>query len=179
MWGIGVSLFDEESCGEIDGMLVTSNQGYQSNFDCNVNNNTCIDSVAGAPDPNDMPDLIENHMDYSSETCKNMFTLDQAMHMRGVLENERQDLISVAASIDYNELNAIVSYPNPSSDIFTFLNVPKNTSFFVYDSYGRLMTSKFQDEESTVLNSRDWSKGVYFVTFENGDSRIVKKIIKK
>lgn len=179
IWGDGGGLFGGESCGDDDGMNDTPNQGYQSNFDCSTVNNTCIDSLAGQPDPNDMPDLIENHMDYSSETCKNMFTLDQAMHMRGVLENERQDLLSTAASVGKNALEVISVYPNPSSTNFTLLNVPEYANLQVHDSYGRLI-SHFNTNSSRVeLHSNEWSKGVYFVTVTTGNDRVTKKIVKK
>ena len=53
-----------------------------------------VSSIGNNVDPNDLPDLIENHMDYSSESCSNMFTMEQSIIMRGVLENERIDLIN-------------------------------------------------------------------------------------
>lgn len=179
IWGDGGGLFGGESCGEDDGMNDTPNQGYQSNFDCNANNNTCIDSIGGAPDPSDMPDLIENHMDYSSEICKNMFTLDQAMHMRGVLENERQDLLLPSVSIKKNALDVISVYPNPSSSNFTLLNIPANTILQVHDSYGRLINSLMVQSSRIELQSNEWSKGVYFVTLSTDNDQITKKLIKK
>ncbi len=178
IWGDGGGFFGGESCGEDDGMNDTPNQGYQSEFDCNTSNNTCVDSIGGQPDPNDLPDLIENHMDYSSEICKNMFTLDQAMHMRGVLENERQDLLSPSVGIDDNPLEAIAVFPNPSSTSFTFLNIPENTNLQVHDSYGRLINSMTVNSTRVALNSNEWSKGIYVVTLTVGNDKITKKLIK-
>jgi hypothetical protein len=177
IWGDGGGLFGGESCAEDDGMADTPNQGYQSNFDCNTSNNTCIDSLAGQPDPNDMPDLIENHMDYSSETCKNMFSIDQAMHMRGVLENERVNLLAVEANVNSNELDAVHVYPNPSKDAFSILNVPSETSLSVFDAYGRLVQSETGGGKF-IVHADDWNRGVYFAVFKTGESIITKKLIK-
>ena len=58
----------------------------ESNFDCDTNKNTCTDT------PTDFPDMIENYMDYSAESCQNMFTIDQAELMYNVLLNERAEL---------------------------------------------------------------------------------------
>lgn len=119
IWGDGGGFFGGDSCAEDDGCDDTPNQGAQSNFDCNTSLNTCIDSLGGQPSPNDMPDLIENHMDYSSEACKNMFSNDQIGIMRSVLENERVGLLSDATSIEEEIVNNISVYPNPTKGQLT------------------------------------------------------------
>ncbi len=179
IWGDGGGLFGGESCGEDDGMADTPNQGYQSEFDCNTSNNTCIDSIAGQPDPNDLPDLIENHMDYSSETCKNMFTIDQAMHMRGVLENERFGLISGLASIENVELLNFDLFPNPSSDVVTLRMDHQNANVKVFDAYGRLIFSENISKEMHTISCSDWAKGVYYFSIEQDHKMATKMFVKK
>jgi hypothetical protein len=65
-----------------------------SNFGCPTTN-SCTDP---APDPNDM---VENYMDYTDDLCMNIFTNDQKMRMRTVLENSpiRASLITSDACI--------------------------------------------------------------------------------
>jgi PKD repeat protein len=58
------------------------------NFGCNLNTNSCSN------DNPDLPDQIENYMDYAS--CMNMFTADQKARMQAVLNssNLRGNLVS-------------------------------------------------------------------------------------
>jgi PKD repeat protein len=53
-----------------------------ANFGCSVTNSCSNDSP-------DLPDQIENYMDYTSETCSNMFTAGQAARMHSSLTNIR------------------------------------------------------------------------------------------
>jgi hypothetical protein len=86
-------------------------QGLGSNFDCNKNLNSCIEPK------NDMPDMVENYMDYSTHLCQNMFTKQQAITMRNALTDFRKDLpikteIIVKARIyDTIVYNEVLIYP--------------------------------------------------------------------
>ncbi|MFT5602786.1 MAG: PKD repeat protein [Flavobacteriales bacterium] len=53
-----------------------------ANFGCSVNN-SCSNDVP------DVPDQIENYMDYTSESCSNMFTAGQSARMLSTLNNLR------------------------------------------------------------------------------------------
>jgi hypothetical protein len=178
IWGDGGGLWGGESCGEDDGMSDTPNQGYQSDFDCNTSNNTCIDSVGGQPDPADLPDLIENHMDYSSETCKNMFTIEQAMHMRGVIENERVGLLDNMASINETSLEFGL-YPNPSRDIVNVFVGDADGQISVYDNYGRLVYQATLTSDITQIDCSDWAKGMYHVSYQSSTTMTNKSFIKE
>ena len=52
-----------------------------ASFGCNLNKNSCHN------DNPDLPDQIENYMDYADDVCTNMFTQDQTNIMRGSLAN--------------------------------------------------------------------------------------------
>lgn len=60
---------------------------------CDYNRNTC---VPNSPNETDLPDQIENYMDYIVGTCQNMFTLGQKARMDASLANWRPLLTSVA-----------------------------------------------------------------------------------
>lgn len=177
IWGDGGGFFGGESCGADDGMTDTPNQGYQSDFDCNTSNNTCIDSVGGQPDPNDMPDLIENHMDYSSETCKNMFTLEQSMHMRGVLENERVGLLDDLSSVSEVELDFQV-FPNPTRDLIN-ITTKGNGVLTIYDAFGRVVIRTSTKQFLTQIDCSDWTNGIYYIQLVNGGKSATSKLIKQ
>ena len=74
IWGDG-------DCAAQDGIDDTPNADAQSNSDCDITKNTCVDNIQGV----DLPDMVENYMDYSAETCQNSFTQGQVDLMHGVL----------------------------------------------------------------------------------------------
>lgn len=184
IWGDGGGFFGGDSCGEDDGINDTPNQGMQSNFDCSMVQNSCIDSIAGQPDPNDMPDLVENYMDYSDELCSNMWTAEQASFMRSVVENERVGLLTQWSGIEENIFykNVTVS-PNPTNGLInlSLQNSLKNETLVQVTN---VLGNKI---ESFVLNKHfkgeypiDLSKngsGIYFIQLENGSDKKTFKII--
>ena len=81
IWGDGFGAqLGVPNCNDDDGIADTPLCGLPSNFECDTSQNTC-----GAGNPNDLPDMIENYMDYSTESCMNTFTQGQSQVMRGVL----------------------------------------------------------------------------------------------
>ena len=176
IWGDGGGIFGGSSCGADDGCLDTPNQGYQSNFDCDTTLNTCIDSIGNNVDPNDLPDLIENHMDYSSESCSNMFTMEQSVIMRGILENERMDLINPPLSLDQHNITSIHVFPNPAKHIVN-IEIPKTNQLNqlkIVDVSGRLIFQQFFEEEAITVDLGNFKKGIYVVNVNsNYNSRLV------
>ena len=103
VWGDG-------PCNEDDFMDDTPKMAGQSNFDCDTTINSCVDTLI------DLPDMIENFMDYSAESCQNAFTQDQANLMYNVLLNERSGLPTpiYPASTNQTKLKTWKIYPNPA-----------------------------------------------------------------
>jgi hypothetical protein len=88
VWGDGLlSTIGFPDCSVDDGVMDTPNCGIPSNYACDLTQNTCDATVAG-----DLPDMIENFMDYSDELCQNTFTNGQVAIMHGVLGLERNGL---------------------------------------------------------------------------------------
>lgn len=84
-----------------------------ANYGCPVGTNSCT----GAPDAG--VDMIENYMDYTDDLCMNIFTNDQKMRMRTVLENSplRASLINSDACTPPLTVDASVVYIiNPKGD---------------------------------------------------------------
>ena len=54
----------------------------------------CEDTIVNSciTEPIDFPDMFENYMDYSSDDCYTMFTVEQVAVMRGIMENDRSEL---------------------------------------------------------------------------------------
>lgn len=76
--------------------------------------------------------------------------------------------------------NGFVVYPNPSSGAFTvkWSDLPKgNWTLNVHDVLGRIITSKKIDNNSDNTTLQINTKGIYFVTLQNGSDRITQKVI--
>ncbi|HNG89132.1 MAG TPA: M43 family zinc metalloprotease, partial [Saprospiraceae bacterium] len=113
IWGDG-GLLGANDCNQSDGVDDTPFANAQSNFDCAKTKNTCPKTEAFYG--KDMPDLVENYMDYSSETCMNMFTRGQAALMRSVLEGPRKGLVASSGTHSPAPLADLSLAPNPASD---------------------------------------------------------------
>jgi Pregnancy-associated plasma protein-A/Secretion system C-terminal sorting domain len=115
IWGDGGLFGLPNNCNSSDGVDDTPHANAQSPFDCNKERNTCTRTEDFYK--NDVPDLVENYMDYSAETCMNMFTKGQVAIMRGVLQGPRKNLVS--GSVTTTDLAAAPHWqvsPNPATD---------------------------------------------------------------
>ena len=81
IWGDGLGAqFGVPNCTDDDGVADTPMAGLPSQFQCDTAKNSCGAGTAG-----DLPDMIENFMDYATESCMNTFTQGQVNIMRGVV----------------------------------------------------------------------------------------------
>ena len=153
IWGDG-GTFGPNDCAQSDGVDDTPFADSQSNFDCDTTRNTCtqVEAYFGA----DVPDLIENFMDYASEDCMNMFTAGQVNIMRNVLTGPRSGLLETT-SIAHPEPEADVAQliPNPAASSTTLvLAKPLDTArqLHVLDAYGRVVfTMPVQAGQQQIL----------------------------
>ncbi|MFZ1704014.1 MAG: zinc-dependent metalloprotease [Saprospiraceae bacterium] len=126
IWGDGGGIFGGSSCDADDGMEDTPNQGEQTGFSCDKTRNTCTDPS------NDLPDMLENYMDYADESCQNTFTKDQVSHMRKVLQNQRSGLVENQVSSKAIHLEQLVHiFPNPFLSGFNIINEHKGEKIMV------------------------------------------------
>jgi len=176
IWGDGGGIFGGSSCNQDDGIADTPNQGQQSGGSCNASQNTCTD--AG----NDLPDMIENYMDYSAETCQNTFTAQQVGLMRAVLQNQRSGLLSSTDAF-VNSEQRYKLYPNPTTtSILIYSNdISDNTlDYSIQDIHGMhvMSGSGTLNSGSMELDVRDLAAGVYIYTIITSKGRYAQKFIK-
>lgn len=118
IWGDG-GLLGPNDCNQSDGVEDTPFASAQSPFNCDHNRNTCdrIETYYNA----DVPDMVENYMDYSSESCMNMFSRGQVDIMRNVLLGPRSGLLADPSSVYpvQNDLTGCTLFPNPAYDMIT------------------------------------------------------------
>ena len=167
IWG------DDTNCAGNDGIDDTPAASDQSNTDCDTTKNTCVDNINGV----DLPDMIENYMDYSAETCQNSFTKGQVDLMRSVIQNQRVLLSSKQHAFASNF--SVTIYPNPSSNSIN-VNTPNVLSAYkIFSVDGRLIKSEINFNSKTI-DLIDLTKGVYLLELSDktgypNTSRIIKE----
>lgn len=169
IWGDG-------DCTAEDGIDDTPNAADQSAQDCDPSKNTCVDNIQGV----DLPDMIENYMDYSAESCQNSFTQGQVSLMHGVLEDQRYDLVhgNPASVSEIKEMAWMIS-PNPTDGEITINTVEEINSLEIISVSGRVVKQVQASGNETKVNLQNLESGVYFVTIESNGVHSSKRVIVK
>jgi hypothetical protein len=156
IWG------DETNCIGEDGINDTPKATDASQQDCDASKNTCTDNIAGV----DMPDMIENYMDYSAEDCQNSFTMEQVQFMRWVIRLHRTDVATVSFTGLETKINQDLFWigPNPARDWATIKSYQGNKirKINVYNTAGQLMLSENFNQTIVNLPTTALSNGIYF-----------------
>lgn len=161
IWGDG-------DCSQEDGIDDTPNADNQSDQDCDFTKNTCVDNITGT----DLPDMVENYMDYSDETCQNTFTDGQVLLMHGVLENQRYDLVhnnpALVTAIEEFEVSL---FPNPANESCT-VRIDEKSSFAIelFDLDGRCVYSSIISGGIHSIDLNYFRSGIYLIRF--GDKQV-------
>jgi hypothetical protein len=173
IWG------DANNCdpNETDGIDDTPNATGASQG-CDPSANSCTDAIQGV----DLPDMIENFMDYSNETCQNSFTHEQCEFMRWVLLTYRPGIAATSppsSLANFNKPKASFQlFPNPSNGEFGIktqgLDVPSSLS--VYNSTGQLLQQQWFNQSAQVVLS-DCPSGIYFVEVIAKDEVMRQRIV--
>ena len=155
-----------------DGIDDTPDTGDSQQQQCNSNSNTCGAGAAG-----DLPDMIENYMDYSDERCQNMFTAEQVALMRSVLTTYRSGVIlTQGVGITDPDFSIAKIYPNPSTGrIFGLpVNLQADAGLIISDMSGRLVKTAFPDVPGSV-SLEGLQPGSYLLSWkERGKLRMAR-----
>lgn len=84
----------------------------------------------------------------------------------------KPDINSIAS---YNDDSYI--YPNPFNN-FLNLKIDNDAQLFIYSPQGQLIYSQYFYSGNNIINTANWSDGIYFVILVNNDFVFSKKIIK-
>lgn len=167
VWGDG-------DCTQDDGISDTPNAASESEQDCDPSKNTCVDNIGGI----DLPDMIENYMDYSAEDCQNTFTAEQMDLIRSVLENERWDLINNNQALGLLDKNILLAslHPNPANTAVTLRsNESLNGMIVISDVNGKIVRTVKSNGIETTIDIENLNNGIYQVSVE-GKSGVVKLV---
>lgn len=167
IWGDG-------DCTAEDGIDDTPNAQDQSQQDCNTTVNNCVDNIGTL---GDLPNMVENYMDYSAETCQNSFTKGQVDMMRSIIENYRWELVNgTPASIESNQELAFNVFPNPSTGLVTISGLPlENQIVEIISETGQIVRSFVANSSTEEVSNLD--KGIYFVRLRTAEGVATRKLI--
>lgn len=142
-----------------------------ANFNCDKSVNTC-DEGSG-----DLPDMLENYMDYTS--CRNSFTLGQIRLMRYCLSTLRHGLSSLAISktLSTPALSTVQIFASASSQSIIIKNqhtLPEPMNLQVYNAIGQCLTLKDVIASEFSLSTETWATGLYTVLLRNTQGNVIK-----
>lgn len=172
IWGDGDCSFD-------DFIYDTPVSNAASQYNCNKTRNTCLDDIYGL----DLPDMVENYMDYSSGNCQNSFTVGQKATMQYVLNYYRPnlpDLVVIGNVVDNKLYQNIQVYPNPTTGTVTIkskLDID-NIQINIRDIEGKLVKNIYSINNNTISFEIEGSKGIYFIETLSNNRRATFRIIK-
>ncbi len=156
-------------------------QGIGAGFTCNLGGNTCIEPK------NDMPDMFENYMDYSTEACQNIFTKQQVSMMRKSITEYRVDLpikmdiITKLRIFDTVVYNDILIYPK--SNINKVMVEVKNEDVLdqlevqFFTMLGQAITEPIAIKKNeTLVDTESWATGAYVAMLvRSSDGKVIRK----
>ena len=162
-------------CTVDDYLFDTPNQGSRSNFNCNFAANTCTDAK------DDLPDMVENYMDYSSEQCQNMFTRQQIQVMRNIIKDYRASLpikveivekMRIFDTVVYNEVKIFARNSNQTAVLEVtneeLLNI---LTLNVYDAAGRVILADVPvNRNEMIFSTIRFAPGVYVFQLRRADT---------
>lgn len=166
IWGDG-------DCSDDDHLNDTPTAISESSGDCDTTKNTCNDGAG------DMPDLVENYMDYSADTCMVTFTADQASLMRTALQTYRPDLIPTASLPEKYEAITFNLFPNPSNGVVNYdINVIglDNLDINVMDLSGKVVHKENNVSIAGLIDLGSLKKGIYLVNVTSGSFVISERV---
>jgi hypothetical protein len=182
IWGDGGSqAFNVLNCNATDYCADTPFAGWD-NYDCTQD----YDSCPAKPGL----DMTNNYMDYTNDSCMDVFTQDQKERMLTVMDNapRRESLKTstvcqdpTAGIEDMNGLKGLYLYPNPAQNMVTISGLESNLpdSFTIFNSLGQtIATVKVNGTADLTVNTSAYANGVYLVKVDSGSQSKTFKFVK-
>lgn len=178
IWGDDGGACTGQSGFEDDGISDTPVQGSESSFDCDKTKNSCNQGTG------DLPDMVENYMDYSLESCQNSFTKGQVSFMENVLATIRTTIHMPTGITEADPNLGIQVFPNPATDQIT-LNLTSldanEAQIIISDVTGNVVRKEYNNKlnEPIMVNLNNMHTGTYFLKVVAGNHQYNQSFIKK
>lgn len=181
IWGDGGSQqFGIKNCNATDYCNDTPVAGWE-NYDCAQAYDSCPSSLGN--------DMTENYMDYSNDTCMNIFTVDQKARMMAVMQNSpRRNTLATStvcnpplSNPSFELLQGIKLYPNPANDVLNIAVSDNQTpdSYTVYNSLGQTIEHVTTISETNLkVNTSDYATGIYMIRFTKDNQSKTLQFVK-
>jgi len=128
----------------------------------------------------DLPDMIENYMDYSVESCQNMFTNDQVDLMRDMLLGPRSSLLesNVFANTTDPAKDTPQLYPTQTSGLINLSYMPVTDWSYQILGVNGVTLNHTTNSSSQVIDINSLKPGIYFIQVNIGQTQSVTRVIK-
>ncbi len=173
VWGDGDCTMDDGIADTPDASD-SSQEGDNSSCATLHLKNTCTESVGP-----ELPDMIENYMDYSRESCMNMFSNGQINMMRSMLEGPRAELVGLQASTGEPIVSYTQAYPNPASQTIQFMKVNFNATITIHSLDGKIVKTVMSNSQNGQCDVSQLKNGVYIAKIQDSNSLFYSKFIKE
>lgn len=153
------------------------------NYDCADTYDSCPAATGN--------DMTENYMDYTNDSCMNIFTLNQKARILAVIQNSprRNTLPSSQACLaplsrsEFELFDNLKIYPNPAQE-YAIINISSGTdlpdAYQVFNALGQLVVEKtVHNSTDLTIPTSEWESGVYFVKIIKQNSSKTLQLLKK
>ena len=167
IWGDG-------DCGMDDYILDTPLAASASVGSCSFNLNDCWDDINGQ----NLPNMVENYMDYSTELCQNSFTIGQIEMMRLTLSTYRSGLLTNTAALTNLEPKLEVElFPNPATGPFSlkFNTIQSEVQLVLTALDGKVISNKTFRDTHEIKEDMELANGMYLLNIYTQEGAYIKK----
>ena len=164
-WGVFTGCDDEDDFCEDTPLVSSSTTG------CGTDRQSCGHLV-----------MTQNYMDYSFDSCMNLFTQNQMERMRTVLEvspRRKNLLTSDVVGLEEEEIfSELKIYPNPSQNFITldYQNLNSN-QYQIINLTGQLLLDGKLEEERSKIDVSNLLSGIYLLRIESDNGILVRKVV--
>lgn len=152
--------------------------------DMTLNPPSATQNTCGMGQPNDLPDLWENYMDYSKDNFQSMFTVQQVAHMRSICANQRDSLFLQTtpnpvgiASVTAKD-NQLLVYPQPAGSYLDIRFDGKIDQVRLVNILGVTVLQRSSVRQGELrLDIRGLANGNYYLQVISGKQAVSRQVV--